>query len=120
MIAIKASEVMGAVVDEERMTCRKGWRIEGVSTVRMSVESRCQLYCYVHGAREVAWHTSASLELTTQTRKGRQQRIVLNALPFLAPKTPSCSQLSTVAIVTHSERGQRRRWASSSTAAEDC
>ena len=37
VIAIRASEVIGAVVDDERMTCKKGWRIEGVSTVRMSV-----------------------------------------------------------------------------------
>jgi hypothetical protein len=53
VIAIKASEVMGAVVDEERMTCRKGWRIEGVSTVRMSVGLKRQLYCCIHGTREV-------------------------------------------------------------------
>jgi hypothetical protein len=64
VIAIKASEVIGAVVDEERMTCRKGWRIEGVSTVRMSVGSRRQLDCCIHGAREMACHTSTSLKLT--------------------------------------------------------
>jgi hypothetical protein len=36
VIAMRASEVMGAEVDEERMTCRKGWSIEGVSKVLMS------------------------------------------------------------------------------------
>ena len=36
VIAMRASEVMGAEVEEERMTCRKGWSMEGVSKVRMS------------------------------------------------------------------------------------
>jgi hypothetical protein len=36
VIAMSASEVMGADVEEERMTCRKGWSIEGVSKVLMS------------------------------------------------------------------------------------
>ena len=36
VIAMRASEVMGAEVDEERMTWRKGWSIEGVSKVLMS------------------------------------------------------------------------------------
>lgn len=36
VMAMRASDVMGAEVDEERMTCRKGWSIEGVSKVRMS------------------------------------------------------------------------------------
>ena len=36
VIAMRASEVMGAEVDEDRMTCRKGWSIEGVSKVRIS------------------------------------------------------------------------------------
>jgi hypothetical protein len=38
VMAMRASEVMGAEVEEERMTCRKGWSIEGVSKVRMSVQ----------------------------------------------------------------------------------
>jgi hypothetical protein len=37
VMAMRASDVIGAEVDEERMTCRKGWSIEGVSKVRMSV-----------------------------------------------------------------------------------
>jgi hypothetical protein len=36
VIAMRASEVMGAEVEEERMTCRKGCSIDGVSKVRMS------------------------------------------------------------------------------------
>lgn len=36
MIAISASEVMGAEVDDERMTCRNGWSKAGVSKLRMS------------------------------------------------------------------------------------
>lgn len=36
VMAIRASEVMGADVDEDRMTWRKGWSIEGVSNVLMS------------------------------------------------------------------------------------
>lgn len=35
-MAMRASEVMGADVDEDRMTCKKGWSIEGVSKVLMS------------------------------------------------------------------------------------
>jgi hypothetical protein len=37
VMAMRASEVMGAEVEEERMTCRKGWSIAGVSKVLMSV-----------------------------------------------------------------------------------
>jgi hypothetical protein len=37
-MAMRASEVMGADVDEERMTWRNGWSIEGVSKVRMSAQ----------------------------------------------------------------------------------
>lgn len=36
VIAMRASEVIGAEVEEERMTCKKGWSMEGVSKVRMS------------------------------------------------------------------------------------
>lgn len=36
VIAMRASEVIGAEVEEERMTCRKGWSIEGVSNVLIS------------------------------------------------------------------------------------
>ena len=36
VMAMSASDVMGAEVDEERMTCRKGWSIEGVSKALMS------------------------------------------------------------------------------------
>ena len=36
VMAMRASEVIGAEVDEERMTCRKGWSIDGVSKVLMS------------------------------------------------------------------------------------
>jgi hypothetical protein len=36
VIAMRASEVMGADVEEERMTWRKGWSMEGVSKVRIS------------------------------------------------------------------------------------
>ena len=36
VIAMRAREVMGAEVDEERMTCRKGCNIEAASTVCIS------------------------------------------------------------------------------------
>jgi hypothetical protein len=36
-MAMRASDVMGAEVDDERMTCRKGCSIEGVSKVLISV-----------------------------------------------------------------------------------
>jgi hypothetical protein len=36
VMAMRASDVIGADVDDDRMTCRKGWSIEGVSKVRMS------------------------------------------------------------------------------------
>lgn len=39
MIATKASDVMGAEVEDERITWRKGWRREGVSNVRISRHS---------------------------------------------------------------------------------
>lgn len=38
VIAMSASEVMGADVEEERMTWRNGWSIEGVSKVLMSTK----------------------------------------------------------------------------------
>jgi hypothetical protein len=37
VMAIRASEVIGADVEDDRITCRKGWSIEGVSNVLMSV-----------------------------------------------------------------------------------
>lgn len=37
VIAMSASEVIGAVVDEERIIWRNGCRMAGVSTFRMSV-----------------------------------------------------------------------------------
>jgi hypothetical protein len=43
VIAMRASEVMGAEVDEERMTWRKGWSIEGVSKVLISGVALAQL-----------------------------------------------------------------------------
>lgn len=37
-MATRASEVMGAEVEEERMTCRNGWRRDGTSNVLISVD----------------------------------------------------------------------------------
>lgn len=44
VMAMSASEVMGADVDEERMTWRNGWSIEGVSKVLMSAVTLAQLH----------------------------------------------------------------------------
>jgi len=37
VIAIRESEVMGAEVDDERITCRNGLSMEGVSKVLISI-----------------------------------------------------------------------------------
>ena len=37
MIATRAREVIGAEVEEERMTWRKGWSKDGISKVLMSI-----------------------------------------------------------------------------------
>ena len=43
MMATSAREVIGAEVDEERITCRKGWSSEGISKVLMSVKAQLKL-----------------------------------------------------------------------------
>ena len=40
VMALSASEVIEAEVEEERMTWRKGWRSDGVSKDRMSASIR--------------------------------------------------------------------------------
>lgn len=38
-MAMRARDVIGAEVDEERITWRKGWSIDGVSKVLMSAQT---------------------------------------------------------------------------------
>jgi hypothetical protein len=56
VMAMSAREVMGADVDEERMTWRKGWSIEGVSKVLMSAVALAQ----VHHVSEANSHLYSS------------------------------------------------------------
>lgn len=44
MIATRASEVMGAEVEEERMTWRKGWSRDGISKFLISAGFSLTLY----------------------------------------------------------------------------
>jgi hypothetical protein len=121
VMAIRAREVMGAVVEEERMTCRKGWRMDGVSTVRTSVLVSLST---LEGRREeekMEQHTSTSFQLAPQACKGRQKGIVLDALALLAAETPSCSPIGIVSGSSSStERSKSGRGTSSSTASKDC
>ena len=63
MIAKRAREVIGAVVEDDRITCMKGWRMEGVSKARMSVDVSCE------GPNALWIITFAVLEIASQSCK---------------------------------------------------
>ena len=55
MMAIRANDVIGPDVDEERITCKNGWSNEGVSNVRMSDHPQLRQFVNLTLAI-VLWH----------------------------------------------------------------
>ena len=78
-MAMRASEVIGADVEEERMTWRKGCSIDGVSKVLISDTALAWL-----GQRPGIVPAFAALQIVSEARKRRHERIVLQALPLLS------------------------------------
>ena len=66
-MAIKARDVMDPDVDDERMTCRKGWSSAGVSKVLISVQASAlvSVTSFVEGKKKNSNLCNASNHFST-------------------------------------------------------
>jgi hypothetical protein len=94
---MRASDVMEAEVEDDRMTWRKGCSKAGVSNVVMSVLSQ-----HLIAQMSSAVHTFTCPQFAPQLCKGRHKGVVLQTLALLAPRPPSPAQ--TIILL-----GNRRR-----------